>query len=496
VPPVEAWAKVWIDGEAYQTDVHAYIACTDCHGGQSVVDGVPVTDMEQAHEGLILDPSADPAHGCTSCHPNFEPHAGSSLHHDLAGYDTALYERSIPENHAALEEMQTYHCNNCHATCGDCHISQPDSVGGGLLEGHTIVRTPPMSRTCTACHGSRVKNEYYGLNEGIPGDVHLRQGRMACTDCHTGAELHGEDGLAEVGHRYDGPQGPTCESCHEDQIGPDSGIPEHEIHGTELLSCQVCHSVAYTHCTNCHVDRSENDVPFYTIEDHSIGFYIGRNPIRNNDRPYKYVPVRHVPIDPNSFDRYGEDLLVNFLNRPTWTYATPHNIQRNTPQNESCLSCHENDDVFLTPDKVMDSERDGANLNVIVERAPAFPEGYEQYLEEAAPPAGEAPDGPSGDDAGFWSDDASDFWGSDAAPAGEPDEAESFWGDPAPAEEPDEAESFWGDPAPAGGASSAEDFWGEPASSAPDAADSAESFWGEPDVAPTEAAESAEDFWG
>jgi hypothetical protein len=208
------------------------------------------------------------------------------------------------------------------------------------------------------------------------------------------------------------------------------------------------------------------------------------------------VPVRHVPIDPNSFDRYGEDLLVNFLNRPTWTYATPHNIQRNTPQNESCLSCHENDDVFLTPDKVMDSERDGANLNVIVERAPAFPEGYEQYLEEAAPPAGEAPDGPSGDDAGFWSDDASDFWGSDAAPAGEPDEAESFWGDPAPAEEPDEAESFWGDPAPAGGASSAEDFWGEPASSAPDAADSAESFWGEPDVAPTEAAESAEDFWG
>ena len=26
MPPVEAWAKVWIDGEAYQTDVHAYIA--------------------------------------------------------------------------------------------------------------------------------------------------------------------------------------------------------------------------------------------------------------------------------------------------------------------------------------------------------------------------------------------------------------------------------------------------------------------------------------
>jgi len=263
---------------------------------------------------------------------------------------------------------------------------QPKSVAEAGSKGRSCARA--MSRTCTACHGSRVKNEYYGLNEGYPGDVHLRQGRLACTDCHTSAELHGQDGLSEVVHRYEGAQAPTCESCHEDQIGPDSGIPEHDIHGKDLLSCQTCHSVAYTNCTNCHVDRSEDDVPFYTIESHDVGFFIGRNPTRNNERPYRYVPVRHVPVDPNSFERYGEDLLVNFLNRPTWAYATPHNIQRETPQNASCTSCHDNDAVFLTLDKVAESERGGANLDVIVERAPAFPEGYEQYLEEEAP-AGE-----------------------------------------------------------------------------------------------------------
>ncbi|NLE52388.1 MAG: hypothetical protein GX613_13385 [Chloroflexi bacterium] len=499
MPPVEAWAKVWIDGEAYQTDVHAYIACTDCHAGQSVIDGEPVTDMEQAHEGMILDPAADPAHGCESCHPNVAPHAADSLHYDLAGYDTALYERTVPENHPIIEEMQTYHCNDCHATCGDCHISQPDSVGGGLLEGHTFVRTPPMSRTCTACHGSRVKNEYYGLNEGYPGDVHLRQGRLACTDCHTGAELHGQDGLSDAVHRYAGEQAPTCESCHEDQIGPDSGIPEHEIHGTELLSCQTCHSVAYTNCTNCHVDRSADDVPFYTVESHDMGFFIGQNAIRNNERPYKYVPVRHVPVDPNSFDYYGEDLLVNFLNRPTWTYATPHNIQRNTPQTESCLSCHENDDVFLTPDKVVDFERGGANWDVIVERAPAFPEGYEQYLEDAAPAAEEP--APSGGDAGFWSDESAPaddggFWSDEGESASQDDGG--FWtDDSAPAEPADEAADFWGDPAPAEPADDAADFWGsEPAPAPTEEADSAESFWGEPAPAPTEGAESAEDFWG
>ena len=488
MPPVEAWEKVWIDGAAYQTDVHAYIACTDCHEGQSIIDGEPVTDMEQAHEGMILDPAADPEHGCANCHPNLTPHAAGSLHYDLAGYDTALYERSVPENHAAIEEMQTYHCNNCHATCGDCHISQPDSVGGGLLEGHRFVRTPPMSRTCTACHGSRVKNEYYGLNEGYPGDVHLRQGRLACTDCHSGAQLHGQDGLAEAVHRYNGAQAPTCESCHEDQIGPDSGIPEHAIHGTELLSCQTCHSVAYTNCTNCHVDRSEDDVPFYTVESHDIGFYIGQNPIRSNDRPYRYVPVRHVPIAPDSFESYGENLLVNFLNRPAWTYASPHNIQRNTPQTESCTNCHGNDAVFLTADKVAEAEL-AANRSVMVDAAPPLPAGYEHYVEGLEP---EAPADSGGD--GFWGEG-----GAASAPPASDDGG--FWGDePAPAAEAP-ADDFWGEPAaPATSAPPADDFWGSAGASASPTAtpSSAADFWGAPDQAPAESTPTpvGESFWG
>jgi len=54
VPPVEAWVKVWIDEEVYAPDVHASLACTACHGGQAV-------RSMSAHEGLIADPSADPA---------------------------------------------------------------------------------------------------------------------------------------------------------------------------------------------------------------------------------------------------------------------------------------------------------------------------------------------------------------------------------------------------------------------------------------------------
>jgi hypothetical protein len=124
VPPLEAWEKVFIDGDAFADDVHAFIECTACHGGQSV------NDLELAHEGLITDPAAESSAKCAVCHVEIGEMAVDSLHNTLQGYDTALYERSSPENHPAIEEMESYHCDSCHATCGDCQISQPDSVGG------------------------------------------------------------------------------------------------------------------------------------------------------------------------------------------------------------------------------------------------------------------------------------------------------------------------------------------------------------------------------
>ena len=96
---------------------------------------------------------------------------------------------------------------------------------------------------------------------------------------------------------------------------------------------------------------------------------IGKNPLESYDRPYEYVTLRHVPVAGDSFAYYGEDLLANFDALPTWTYTTPHNIQRNTPQTESCDACHGNADLFLTVDKVYPEEVE-ANLPVIVDSIP------------------------------------------------------------------------------------------------------------------------------
>jgi thiosulfate/3-mercaptopyruvate sulfurtransferase len=357
---LEVWEKVIINPEGYEGTVHAVIACIDCHAG------VNSAEKEVAHQDLIADPSEDPQL-CGECHPSQGNASANSLHYTLQGYDSSLQARSEPDAWPHLEEMQSYHCDSCHATCGQCHLSQPTSVGGGLLDGHAYVTEPPMTRTCTACHGSRVGNEFLGKNEGILADVHFRQGRMGCIDCHTGQEMHGMTAM-DAEHRYDGPAMPACLDCHPEAAAEDTEVLQHQLHG-DKLSCQVCHSTTYKNCDSCHVQQTEEGVPFFETAGSYMTFLIGKNPLQSEARPYEYVPLRHVPIDTESFLYYGADLLTNFDALPTWRYATPHNIQRQTPQNESCGSCHGNADVFLTIEKVYEFELE-ANQSVIVEDIP------------------------------------------------------------------------------------------------------------------------------
>ena len=375
--PLEPWEKVLVDAEKFPGSIHGLNGCVDCHAG------VQSPDKEIAHVGVIRNPSQDPEGTCGKCHPDLVAASEHSLHNNLAGYWTVLDARSLPSTHPELEEMFGNHCATCHTTCGECHVSQPNNVGGGFIDGHLFNATPSMSRNCTACHGSRVGNEFLGKHEGLMADVHFRQGQMDCMDCHSGSELHGEPvecqqchsgpEKAQVpppDHRYDGVAMPTCETCHVTAATGQDDVIFHQMHGSKL-SCQVCHSIAYTSCDGCHVGVSEESRrPFFETEASYLTFFIGRNPIQSYERPYDFVPLRHVPIASDNFEYYGENLLPNFDRLETWKYTTPHNIQRNTPQTKSCNACHGNPDLFLTADKVKPEELE-ANKDVIIEEIPA-----------------------------------------------------------------------------------------------------------------------------
>lgn len=371
MPPLEAWEKIFV-GDEFLATYHARFGCIACHGGTEGAE-----DMETAHENVVRDPSSGET--CELCHAEISQSHVDSLHRDLEGYKNVLAERSDEAHWDQLMVAYENHCAECHATCGQCHVSRPTVNDGGLLVGHTAKKTPPMNDTCTGCHGSRINDEYKGKNEmeeggRYPADVHYNPGGMSCFECHTGDELHGMTG--EFTHRYDGAPSPSCTDagCHED-VGPEDDVEQHDVTHLAAMSCQACHSVAYKHCSNCHVQQSDEGVPFYKVDPSKMAFKIGRNPIKSEERPWDYVPLRHVPIARDSFAYYGENLLPNFDNRETWTYATPHNIQRVTPQNADCNACHGNADVFLTEGDVLTSTL-AANQNVIVYDIPEeLPEG-------------------------------------------------------------------------------------------------------------------------
>ncbi len=356
MPPLEEWEKVYLKNTAFLEDEHGKVGCVICHGGDSSAE-----DKDAAHLGILADPSLE---SCAICHSDITLSSDISLHATLSGYTHDLEARGGNLNEGtALDEALGNHCEECHTTCGQCHISRPEELGGGLVTSHVIKATPSMQYNCTACHGSRVGNEYLGNNEGIAADVHWTQETMTCTKCH-GDELHGSG--QSVDDMYDNIDVVRCEDCHEDVLTDD--IEQHQQHIGDL-QCQVCHSVTYSNCYTCHVGIDQNGLPYRTSDPTVMGFKIGLNPIVSEDRPYTYVVLRHVPVTPDTFDYYGNNLLPDFNASPTWKYSTPHNIQLDTPQNASCNSCHGNEDLFLTEDDVSAAELE-ANRGVIVINIP------------------------------------------------------------------------------------------------------------------------------
>ena len=358
--PLELNEKIFVDIDFLKDDPHGDIACTSCHGGDA-----SNPDWKTAHKAVVKDPSFEkPDSACGKCHEEIAAAAPKSLHVTLASYWPVLHARMDTTNQTTINKVKEAfgnHCSGCHSSCGQCHISRPDSVEGGFVSGHFFKKRPDMEANCTACHGSRIQNEYMGKNEGYPADIHYTKLNMNCNKCHVAKEMHAAEGHATSRYLTDTHQ--KCENCHKDAVLQKSS----EMHGTHLkkVACQVCHSVAYKNCYGCHVGKDPQGVPYYQVDKTDMAFKIGKNILQSKDRPYAFALVRHVPANPNLFDYYVKNAFPNFNRVPTFKYATPHNIQRKTPQTASCNHCHGNKKLFLTKDDVSPNEAE-ANAKVIV----------------------------------------------------------------------------------------------------------------------------------
>jgi hypothetical protein len=360
VEPLAPHEKVFVDSEIAEDENHGELSCEECHGGNP-----NEPDWRIAHKGVVKDPSyPDPSDACGVCHDSIAEHYQKSLHVSLAPFKIIIDKRAntAEEVHTKVNEGRELHCRSCHSSCGQCHISRPESVEGGLLEAHLFQRRPPMQLVCTACHGSRIEKEYFGKNKGIEPDIH-KEKYFKCNKCHKAGEMHGDG--KDYANRYEVENGPKCLHCHESIYEPKShNAKGHWIH-KDLVSCHVCHSQPYKNCYSCHVGRDEHGHTFYKTEGSQINFKVGLNPMRSKNRPEKFVTLRHVPVDHDSFKFYAKDGLTNFDTLPTWKLATPHNIRRQTPQNKTCNDCHNNKELFLI-EKDVEKKYLEANKNVIV----------------------------------------------------------------------------------------------------------------------------------
>jgi thiosulfate/3-mercaptopyruvate sulfurtransferase len=391
VTELEAWEKVIItgaNGDHFLAGPHGPkyaggdrhpLTCQNCHGG---AQDRSFASMDEAHAGMITDPSAIgevaclQCHldetwttACDACHQEIVTASANSLHTNLWGFKNAIEERCAagfgtlgPDVQAGFQAS----CASCHATCGQCHVSRPHTAGGGFpMNGvslsHRFSATPDQDQQCAACHGT--------VGADFAMDVHGEAGQ-SCDSCHDAEELHGDDqhAGAHYENRFAVATMPRCEECHvtlDDNIAhihhaganPNCGQCHHNAgsdcdachnggiafpfsYPLPIGQCQTCHAQPYRNCSNCHNLTADGD---FDVDPPATQFKIARNanPERNE---YDFVVVRHAPVAPATFAEWGLD-LPSYSDEPTWTYAAPHNIQRFTTQNHvpgnNCFAaCH------------------------------------------------------------------------------------------------------------------------------------------------------------
>ncbi len=347
------------NGDRFLDSSHGKMSCQTCHGGAA---DFTFESMDQAHLGMVQDPSAFDAQGaipaCQGCHPTEVDATRNSLHTNLWGEKAAIEQRGqCTFEGSGYEEPFQAKCGGCHTTCGQCHVSRPASVGGGFPKigayySHRFRATPDMNEQCTACHGSRVGTDYKGELEGNEADIHRQRGYQ-CDLCHTKEEIHGDGQYTgdHYDHRYEVASMPRCENCH-DPAAPEMDNSYHNMHvGTagRNLQCQVCHSQSYKNCTNCHnlvPDPKADGFEKFDINASVVQFKIAKNPSPHRQE-YDYVVVRHTPVDPDTYADWGLT-LPGYLDKSTWQYSSPHNILRRTdrtPDTGSCsAACHSTPD--------------------------------------------------------------------------------------------------------------------------------------------------------
>jgi nitrate/TMAO reductase-like tetraheme cytochrome c subunit len=240
----------------------AYVAegftCLDCHEGVCSGSGnvdpmlcnwchkdpeqrAKINDAELIHKKHVTDHKVE----CYMCHVTIEHNLSqyhkcyhASLHHTGEGM---RHWYNAKDGFSAITGIayDKLSCKNCHSkSCGDCHRKETEE---GVAFSKEIAGE---SATCLKCHAREKATIKIDEARGTMG-THMQAG-MACIDCHSLKEIHG-DGSSYKSMRQSGAMDAACTKCHDE-------VPETRSHAVhkDKLACNACHVQNSMTCYNCH----------------------------------------------------------------------------------------------------------------------------------------------------------------------------------------------------------------------------------------------------
>jgi DmsE family decaheme c-type cytochrome len=252
--------------------------CTRCHDEG---DDYPVLAIGKTRHGVIAD-GRNPT--CTSCHGDSETHISVPKE----AKERPKVDRAFGKGSTTPVDVRNQACLTCHQGGKRIHWAMGAHAAGDVActachqvhTGHDQVRDKvAQSEVCFACH----KEQRAQINR--PSRHPIREGKVACSDCHNPHGTAGEKLLVRDNVND------TCYTCHMEKRGPflrgHQPVQEncaicHNPHGTtndKLLKartpflCQQCHeptshrgglpsltgtstgaNLAARGCLNCHTN--------------------------------------------------------------------------------------------------------------------------------------------------------------------------------------------------------------------------------------------------
>lgn len=225
--------------------------CLGCHDeNEGNYNAAALFKTPHAHRGNPRSPFGQGGLQCEACHGPGAAHAKRKK--------SDLINTFKPDSSVSLADRNKV-CQSCHEGLSrtSWHAGAHERANLACTDCHTVHREHDKvlvkateSQVCTSCHRKQVADFQK------PSSHPLRQGKMACSDCHN---AHGSSAPAMLAKST---VNQTCYSCHSDKRGPvlwehapvaeDCGLC-HSPHGSArpaLLSkstpllCQSCHSAA------------------------------------------------------------------------------------------------------------------------------------------------------------------------------------------------------------------------------------------------------------